>query len=130
MTRFRQERRRGEHDNAPGPMRKSRAITSLVAKLGRSIPSHSLGIKLRPYTACALSSGSTAELMPAANCCEKSGLRLRDDGAGDDLIAVEPHQKHGILIDDVGPVIECGRRRVSRHYAIAVGAGTVELDAG
>jgi hypothetical protein len=45
-------------------MRKSRTITSLVAKLGRSM--------LRPYTACALSSGSTAELMPAANLFVKN----------------------------------------------------------
>ena len=89
-------------------MRKSRAITSLVAKLGRNIPSHSLGIKLRPYTACALSSGSTAELMTAANCCEKSGLGLCDDGAGDDVVGVEADEKNGVGVDEIRVI---GKRR-------------------
>jgi hypothetical protein len=55
-----------------------------------------LGIKLRPYTDCAPSSGSTTELMPAANSCEKSGLGLRDDGAGDDVVGVEADEENGV----------------------------------
>ncbi len=84
--------------------------------------------KAAPYTACVLSSGSTTELMPAANCCEKSGLGLRDDSAGDDVVGVEADEKNRVGVDEVGMIGKRRRRGIAGDNLIAIDARAVGVN--